>query len=146
MLKVAHSTSIAASVYTTFMLKVLQLFSWIDWHPTKFLHRIDDGLTRWVVLGVILYLASFIFMMIVQYIQMVPAFVVAILLGLAIAFVTEWVIYDLPAEAKSFKKLSIPFITIVLTTSLFLTDTAIYHRAQQIGKRNELPYKATVIK
>ncbi len=145
MIKVMHSTSIAGSLYTTVMLKILQMFSWINWHPTKFLHRIDDGLTRWIVLFVILYIASFVFMMIVQYIQMVPPLLIAILLGLAIAFVAEWVIYDLPAEAKSFKKLSIPFIVVMLTTSLFLSDTAIYHRAQ-MHKRNELPYKPTVIK
>lgn len=145
MFRVANSTSIAGSLYITVMLKILQLFSWIDWHPTKFLHNIDDGLTRWIVLFVILYIVSFIFMMIVQYIQMVPAFLIGILLGLAIAFVAEWIIYDLPAEAKSFKRLSIPFLVVVITTSLFLTDTATYHRAH-MGKRNELPYKESVIK
>lgn len=50
MFRVANSTSIAGSLYITVMLKILQLFSWIDWHPTKFLHNIDDGLTRWIVL------------------------------------------------------------------------------------------------
>lgn len=145
MFKIANSTSIAGSLYLTSMLKFLQAFQWINWHPTKFLHRIDDGLTRWIVLFVILYIASFIFMMIVQYIQLVPVFVIGILLGLAIAFVAEWMIYDLPAEAKSFKRLSIPFLVVVVTTTMFLAETAIYHRVH-IGKRNKLPYNASVIK
>ncbi|MGM9951088.1 MAG: hypothetical protein ACI33P_13235 [Lysinibacillus sp.] len=145
MFRIASDTSIAGSLFITIMLKMLHLFKWIKWHPTKFLHIVDDGLTRWIVLFVILYVASFIFFMIVQYIQKVPAFLTAIILGLAIAFVAEWIIYDLPAEAKSFKRLSIPFIVVVVTTSLFLTETATYHRAH-LGKRNELPYKASVIK
>lgn len=145
MFKIANATSIAGSLFITVMLKMLQLFKWIDWHPTKFLHIVNDGLTRWIVLFVILYIASFVFFMIVQYIQKVPAFLTAIILGLAIAFVAEWIIYDLTAQAKSFKRLSIPFIVVVVTTSLFLTETATYHRAH-IGKRNELPYKASVIK
>lgn len=145
MFKIANSTSIAGSLYLTGMLKFLQLFQWIDWHPTKFLHRIDDGLTRWIVLFVILYIASFIFMMIVQYVQLVPVFVIGILLGLAVAFVAEWMIYDLPAEAKSFKKLSIPFLVVVVTATIFLAETAIYHRAH-MKKRNKLPYNASVIK
>ena len=145
MLRIANATSIAGSLLITVMLKMLQLFKWIHWHPTKFLHIVNDGLTRWIVLFVILYIACFVFILIVQYIQKVPAFLTAIILGLAIAFVAEWIIYDLTAQAKSFKRLSIPFMVVVVTTTLFLTETATYHRAH-IGKRNELPYKASVIK
>lgn len=145
MLKIANGTSILGSLYLTVMLKMLQLFNWIHWHPTKFLHIVDDGLTRWIVLFVILYIASFAFFMIVQYIQKVPSFVTAIILGLAIAFVAEWIIYDMQAQAKSFKRLSIPFMVVVVTTALFLTETATYHR-KHMRKGNELPYKASVIK
>ena len=39
------------------MLKMLHFFNWIKWHPTKFLHVVDDALTRWVVLFAILAVA-----------------------------------------------------------------------------------------
>ena len=144
--KTALATSIASSLFLTVMLKLLHLFKWIKWHPTKFLREtVDDALTRWVVLFVLLVLVGLLLYMILQFIKNVPAFVVGVLIGLAIAFVAEWVIYDLPAEAKSFKRLSIPFIVVIVTTTVFIAETAIFHR-QQAGKGNKLPYSASVIK
>ena len=143
--KIIFATGIASSLFLTVMLKMLHFFKWIKWHPTKSLHVVDDGLTRWVVLFFILAIASMIVYLILMNIRFVPAIVVGIIVGLAIAFVAEWIIYDLPAEAKSFKRLSIPFIVVTVTTTVFIAETAIFHR-EQIEKGNELPYKASVIK
>lgn len=143
--KIVLATSIASSLFLTFMLKMLHFFKWIKWHPTKFLHVVDDALTRWIVLFIILVVASILVYMILMNIRLVPAMVVGIITGLAIAFVAEWVIYDLPAEAKSFKRFSIPFIVIIVTTTVFIAETAIFHR-EQIEKGNELPYNTSVIK
>ena len=138
-------TSIASSLYVTVMLKMLHFFKWIKWHPTKFLHVVDDGLTRWIVLFAILAVVSALIYFVLMNIRFVPAIVVGIIVGLAIAFVAEWVIYDLSAEAKSFKRLSIPFIVIIATTTVFIAETAIFHR-EQIEKGNELPYDRSMIK
>ena len=143
--KIVLATSIASSLFLTFMLKMLHFFKWIKWHPTKFLHVVDDALTRWVVLFAILAVASALVYLILMNIRFVPAIVVGIIAGLAIAFVAEWVIYDLPAEAKSFKRFSIPFIVIITTATVFIAETAIFHR-QQIRKGNELPYDTSMIK
>ena len=143
--KIVLATSIASSLFLTFMLKMLHFFKWIKWHPTKFLHVVDDALTRWIVLFVILVIASMLVYFILMNIRFVPAMVVGIIVGLAIAFVAEWIIYDLPAEAKSFKRLSIPFIVVTTTAIVFIAETAIFHR-EQIEKGNELPYGASVIK
>ena len=143
--KIILATSIASSLYLTVMLKMLHFFNWIKWHPTKFLHVVDDGLTRWVVLFVILAGASALVYLILMNVRRVPAIVLGIIFGLAIAFVAEWIIYDLSAEAKSFKRLSIPFIVIITTAAVFITETAIFHR-EQIEKGNELPYSTSMIK
>lgn len=143
--KIILATSIASSLYLTVMLKMLHFFNWIKWHPTKFLHVVDDGLTRWVVLFVILAGASALVYLILMNVRRVPAIVLGIICGLAIAFVAEWIIYDLSAEAKSFKRLSIPFIVIITTAAVFITETAIFHR-EQIEKGNELPYSTSMIK
>lgn len=143
--KIILATGIASSLYLTVMLKMLQFFKWIKWHPTKFLHVVDDGLTRWVVLFAILAVASMLVYLVLMNIRRVPAIVVGIIFGLAIAFVAEWIIYDLSAEAKSFKRLSIPFIVIIATATVFIAETAIFHR-EQIEKGNELPYSTSMIK
>mgnify|MGYP003414212061 FL=1 len=143
--KIILATSIASSLYLTVMLKMLHFFNWIKWHPTKFLHVVDDGLTRWVVLFVILAGASALVYLMLMNIRRVPAILLGIIFGLAIAFVAEWIVYDLSAEAKSFKRLSIPFIAIITTATVFIAETAIFHR-EQIEKGNELPYSTSMIK
>ena len=143
--KIILATSLASSLYLTVMLKMLHFFNWIKWHPTKFLHVVDDGLTRWIVLFAILAVVSALVYLILMNIRRVPAIVIGIIVGLAIAFVAEWIVYDLSAEAKSFKRLSIPFIVIIATTTVFIAETAIFHR-EQIEKGNELPYDRSMIK
>ena len=143
--KIILATSIASSLYLTVMLKMLHFFNWIKWHPTKFLHVVDDGVTRWVVLFVILAGASALVYLMLMNIRRVPAILLGIIFGLAIAFVAEWIVYDLSAEAKSFKRLSIPFIAIITTATVFIAETAIFHR-EQIEKGNELPYSTSMIK
>ena len=143
--KIIFATGIASSLYLTVMLKMLHFFNWINWHPTTFLHVVDDGLTRWMVLFALLAVVSMLVYLVLMNIRKVPSIVLGILFGLAIAFVAEWVIYDLSAEAKSFKRLSIPFIVIIVTSTVFIAETAIFHR-EQIEKGNELPYDTSMIK
>ena len=143
--KIIFATGIASSLYLTVMLKMLHFFNWIDWHPTTFLHVVDDGLTRWMVLFALLAVVSMLVYLVLMNIRKVPSIVLGILFGLAIAFVAEWIIYDLSAEAKSFKRLSIPFIVIIVTSTVFIAETAIFHR-EQIEKGNELPYDTSMIK
>ena len=143
--KIILATGIASSLYLTVMLKMLHFFNWINWHPTTFLHVVDDGLTRWIVLFALLAVVSMLVYFVLMNIRKVPAVVLGILVGLAIAFVAEWIIYDLSAEAKSFKRLSIPFIVIIVTSTVFIAETAIFHR-EQIEKGNELPYGTSMIK
>ncbi|MFF5995412.1 hypothetical protein AAGS61_11800 [Lysinibacillus sp. KU-BSD001] len=145
MMKIAVSTSLMSAFYVTAMLRILDLFKWIDWKPTKFLNTIiSDGLTRWIALFVILFVVSIILFMILQFVQLLPPVVWAIIIGLLMAFLTEWLIYDLPMERASFKRLSIPFFVVVLTAFVFLTETASFHR-KSLENRNKLPYDTSAM-
>ncbi len=90
---------------------------------------IDDSMHCWVVLFAILSSSALVYLILMN-IRFVPSIVVGINRRTSIAFVAEWVIYDLPAEAKSFKSFSIPFIVILSLQRQFLfAETAIYSSA-----------------
>ena len=96
-------------------------------------------------LAVLIFIANFILYLLMQYVQNVPPFITSLVIGGLFAIVAEWIIYDLPAEIYSFKKLSIPFIVTVVIAARFIIETASFHYKAQL-ERNRLPYKETVIK
>lgn len=124
-------TSLFNSLLLLVGLKILQLFHFVSWHPIKFMKNwaiFSDSppLLRWMLLFVFVFIASLIIYFLLQYSYLIPTAFTSIVVGLAIAFVLEWIIYDLPAEAASFKELSIPFIVVVILSCRFIIETATF--------------------
>lgn len=146
MWKIASATALVVAIFSSFLLKTMQLFNWISWHPTTFLKdMVAHAFLRWLALGFFIFIGTVILYLIVQYIYKAPRYVPGFVIGLAIGFVLEWWILDLPATGSSFKELSIPFLVLVTTMALFVVETATFHRESFVN-RNNLPYKATVLK
>lgn len=136
MTKVAISTSIVNAFLMTLMLKVLQLFHIIKWHPTKFLtySAITEPLSRfekWLILGILLAVCSLILFYLCKYIPYKNVALTAFIVSLLIAIILNWIIQDLPFEVKSLKKLSIPFIVLVMMSFRFVSDTASFHTTEK---------------
>lgn len=150
MFYLAFITSFAASLFLTFMLKVLEYFKFIKWDPvgyTKKLNIMENSheSTQWMLLWFMIFILTFILYMVMQFVIQVPPFFTSLIIGGLIAIITEWIIFNLKAELSSFKKLSVPFIIIVIITSRFVFETATFHYRANHG-RNKLPYKNTMIK
>jgi hypothetical protein len=57
----------------------------------------------------------------------IPVSITSIALGLLIAIALEWIILDADSIEKTIKKLSIPFICIVIVAVRFIMESAIFH-------------------
>ena len=127
-------TSLFASLLVTVSLKVLHLFNFISWYPVGFLKKFEwfewSAFERWGVLFLILALCTAILMFIAQLLTKLPAFLFSLILGLVIALILEWQILNLPIEWASLKKLSIPFIIVVVTIMRLIIETSHYLRGQ----------------
>ncbi|MEO4052424.1 hypothetical protein [Solibacillus sp. CAU 1738] len=143
-------TSIVSAIWLAGSLKILHYFSLIDWHPVGFTKKWDiaeNAFSSWMILILLLFIGSLILYLLMQYSWKVPAFLTSLVIGVAIAIVAEWIIYDLPAENESFQELSIPFIIIVVITCRFIIETAKFHyRTKNVDSRNKLMYKDSMIK
>lgn len=150
MIYLAIVTSLFASIILSAELKMLSYFKIIKWNPIGFADRysiLEDShpFVHWIFLAIMIWLISFILYLIMQYVHNVPPFITSLVIGVIFAMVIEWIIYDLPAELSSFKKLSIPFMVIVVICARFLFETASFHHQAHL-ERNKLPYKESVIK
>lgn len=150
MLYLALVTSIFGSIVLTASLKMLSVFKFIKWNPIGFskkYHLFEDShpFISWLFLALLIFLANLILYLLMQYVQNVPPFITSLIIGGLFAMVAEWIIYDLPAELSSFKKLSIPFMVMVVINARFIIETASFHYQAQL-ERNRLPYKESVIK
>lgn len=150
MLYLAFITSIFASIFLTVSLKMLSLFRFIRWNPIGFTsryHIFEDShpLISWIFLAILIFFVTFVFYLIMQYVHNVPPFITSLVIGALFAIIAEWIIFDLPAELSSFKKLSIPFMVMVIITARFVFETASFHYQAHL-ERNRLPYKESVIK
>ncbi len=150
MLYLAFITSLFASIFLTVSLKMLSFFKFIQWNPIGFSKKYQffEGshpFINWLFLAVVIFVVNLIIYLIMQYVQNVPPFITSLVIGGLFAIIAEWIIYDLPAELSSFKKLSIPFIVMVVITARFIIETASFHYQAHL-ERNRLPYKESVIK
>lgn len=146
----AFITSLFASIFLTLSLKVLSYLNFIKWNPVGYTKRLDileanHPFIKWLFLAIVLFLIILVLYLIFQFVELVPAFITSLVIGGILALISEWIIYDLPAEMKSFKKLSIPFIITVIITARFVFETATFHYKAH-GERNKLPYNDSVIK
>ena len=150
MIYLAIVTSLVAAFFLTVSMKLLSVFSFIKWSPVGYTKKLgilehNHWFVKWLFLLIVIFIIILIFYFIMQYVQMVPAFVTSLIIGGIFALLCEWVIFDLPAELSSFKKLSIPFMVTVIITARFVFDTAMFHYNAHL-ERNRLPYKDSVIK
>ncbi len=145
MWKIMTLTSLFVAVVLTFLLKVLRVFHWLKWHPTTFLKGdITDGFLRWIVLGILIFCGACILFIGLQFLYRLPTYIVGFVLGLGLAIVFEWWLLDLPWDRSSIKHLSIPFLVLITSTFIFITETATYHR-ESFVLRNNLPSKGTML-
>ncbi|MGN7478353.1 DNA helicase [Solibacillus silvestris] len=126
--------ALAAALFATVSLKGLHFFNFINWHPVSFLKKFESfdwsAFERWVILFLIIAVFTLLLMLIAQALFRLPPFSFSLILGLAIAMLIEWRILDLPLEWASLKKLSIPFIILIVTVMRFIVETARYMRMQ----------------
>lgn len=57
------------------------------------------------------------------------------LLGLIFTITLEWIVLDLPLQPASFKKLSIPFMVVVICLLRFLLETANFHQKEHTAQK-----------
>lgn len=150
MIYLAFITSFFASLFLTFMLKVLEYFKFIKWNPVGYTTKLNilensHESTQWMLLWFMIFILTFILYLVMQFVIQVPPFLTSLIIGGIISIITEWIIFNLKAELSSFKKLSVPFMIVVIITSRFVFETAAFHYRANHG-RNKLPYKDTVIK
>lgn len=150
MFYLAFLTSFFASLFLTIMLKVLEYFKFIRWNPvgyTKKLNVLENSheSTQWMLLWFMIFLVTIILYLVMQFVIQVPPFLTSLVIGGVIALIVEWIIFNLSAELSSFKKLSVPFMVVVIMTSRFVFETAAFHYEAN-NSRNKLPYEDTVIK
>ncbi len=73
--------------------------------------------------------------MTMRYVYVIPAVFSSLLLGLFVTILLEWTALDLPLQLSSFKKLSIPFIVVVVCLLRFLLETANFHQREHTAQK-----------
>lgn len=121
-------TAVAAALVFTISLKGMHLFKLIKWNPIRFLQKIEKmewtPLACWIVLFFILFAVAYVLLTLFQLSIFRSPLVVSIVFGLVLAFLIEWQVRNLPIEWTSIKKLSVPFLVLLLIVMRFLTETA----------------------
>ena len=133
-------TSLAAAIGMTVLLKFLHLFHFVKWNPVGFSKSFatfeDTNIyVRWLVLFLVIWAISIVIYYISILTAKIPVAVSSLVFGIVLAFAIEWLISDASTMLKTIKKLSIPFICIVIIGMRFLMESAIFHsKDQPIGK------------
>lgn len=139
-MKVASITSIVSAITLAICLKGLHYFHLIKWNPIGFYKKWElfegsSKLFQWSTLTLLLFLFAFLLYVILQYVHIIPAVFSSLLLGLLFTLIIEWVALDLPLQLDSFKKLSIPFIVVVVCLLRFLLETANFHMKEHTAEK-----------
>ena len=127
-------TSFAAALFMTLSLKFLHLFHLIKWNPISFLKDFSPmnwtTFEKWFVLFIILMIISLLVYLVGQSVLAKSPFLFSLIVGIIATLILEWKILNLPIEWTSFKKISIPFIVMLIITIRFVVETAQYMRKQ----------------
>ncbi|MFJ7951801.1 hypothetical protein ACIQZG_09770 [Lysinibacillus sp. NPDC096418] len=139
-MKVASITAIVSAITLAICLKGLHYFHLIKWNPIGFYKKWElfegsSKLFQWSTLTLLLFLFAFLLYVILQYVHIIPAVFSSLLLGLLFTLIIEWVALDLPLQLDSFKKLSIPFIVVVVCLLRFLLETANFHMKEHTAEK-----------
>ncbi|QUG42085.1 hypothetical protein KD050_01945 [Psychrobacillus sp. INOP01] len=126
------STSLVAALTTTVLFKLLDYFKFIKWNPigyTKTFQLLKESnvYIKWVILFLFIWGICFLLYYVCLLFAKIPVSITSIALGLLIAVTLEWIILDADSLEKTIKKLSIPFICIVVVVVRFVMESAIFH-------------------
>ena len=125
-------TSLVGAIGTTILFKLLDYFQFIKWNPigyTKVFSFLDgrNVYIKWIILFLFIWGICFLLYYVGLLFAKIPVAITSIALGLLIAIVIEWIILDTDSIEKTIKKLSIPFMCIVIMTVRFIMESAIFH-------------------
>ncbi|WP_445477695.1 hypothetical protein ACULLL_14580 [Lysinibacillus irui] len=139
-MKTAAITAFVNALVLALCLKGLHYFNLIKWHPIGFYKKwnwFEDSskLFQWTFFIILLFLIGLFLYMTMRYVYIIPAVFSSLLLGLLVTITLEWIVLDLPLQLTSFKKLSIPFIVIVVCLLRFLLETANFHQKEMNAQR-----------
>lgn len=139
-MKTAAITSFVNALVLALCLKGLHYFHLIKWHPIGFYKKwnwFEDSskLFQWTFFIILLFIIGLFLYMTMRYVYIIPAVFSSLLLGLLVTITLEWIVLDLPLQLTSFKKLSIPFIVIVVCLLRFLLETANFHQKEINAQR-----------
>lgn len=125
-------TSLVAAIGTTVLFKLLDYFQFIKWNPIGYtktfqLLKGSNVYLKWIILFLIIWGVCFLLYYISLLFVKIPVSITSIALGLLIAIALEWIILDTDSIEKTIKKISIPFICIVIVAVRFIMESAIFH-------------------
>lgn len=140
LVKTAAITALVNALVLALCLKGLHYFHLIKWHPIGFYKKwnwFEDSskLFQWTFFIILLFIIGLFLYMTMRYVYIIPAVFSSLLLGLLVTITLEWIVLDLPLQLTSFKKLSIPFIVIVVCLLRFLLETANFHQKEMNAQR-----------
>lgn len=140
LVKTAAITAFVNALVLALCLKGLHYFHLIKWHPIGFYKKwnwFEDSskLFQWTFFIILLFIIGLFLYMTMRYVYIIPAVFSSLLLGLLVTITLEWIVLDLPLQLTSFKKLSIPFIVIVVCLLRFLLETANFHQKEMNAQR-----------
>ncbi|MGE7951514.1 hypothetical protein [Lysinibacillus xylanilyticus] len=136
----ASITSLVSALFLAFCLKGLQYFHLIKWNPIGFYKKWElfegsSKLFQWSFFILVLFIIGFLLFITLRYVYIIPAILSSFLLGLFLTITLEWMALDLPLQLSSFKKLSIPFMVVVICLLRFLLETANFHQREHTAQK-----------
>ena len=139
-MKVASITSLVSALFLALSLKGLQYLHLIKWNPIGFYKKWElfegsSKLFQWSFLILVLFIIGFLLFITLRYVYIIPAILSSFLLGLFLTITLEWIALDLPLQLSSFKKLSIPFMVVVICLLRFLLETANFHQREHTAQK-----------
>ncbi|KOS68091.1 hypothetical protein AEA09_05665 [Lysinibacillus contaminans] len=139
-MKIASITAIVSAISLAICLKGLHYFHLIKWNPIGFYKKWElfegsSKLFQWSTLTLLLFVVALLLYISLQFVHIIPAVLTSLLLGLLFTITIEWFALDLPLQLASFKKLSIPFIVVVICLLRFLLETANFHMKEHTAQK-----------
>ncbi|MEK5232450.1 hypothetical protein MHB42_11835 [Lysinibacillus sp. FSL K6-0232] len=139
-MRVAVITALVSAFVLALCLKGLHYFHLIKWHPIGFYKKWNwfeesSKLFQWTLFIFLLFIIGLCLYLTMRYVYVIPAVFSSFLLGVLVTISIEWIALDLPLQLSSFKKLSIPFIVIVICLLRFLLETANFHQQEHTAQK-----------
>lgn len=125
-------TSLVAAMGTTILFKMLDYFQFIKWNPIGYTKTFQflkgsNVYIKWLILFLVIWGICFLLYYVCLLFAKIPVSITSIAIGLIIAIALEWLILDTDSIEKTIKKISIPFICIVIVAVRFVMESAIFH-------------------